>query len=54
MSFLKDTFREFGFTFCLSEIFPMFFKSCVEVSVGFSYIKFVAVVACQFINPNSN
>ena len=26
----------------------MFFKSCVEVSVGSSYIKFVAVGACQF------
>ena len=27
-------------------VFPMFFKSCVEVSVGSSYIKFVAVGAC--------
>ena len=37
----KDMFREFGFAFCISEVFPMFFKSCVEVSVGSSYIKFV-------------
>ena len=43
-------FREFGFAFCVSEVFPMFFVYCVEVSVGSSYIKFVAVVACQFIN----
>ena len=43
MSFLKDMFREFGFTLCVSEVFPMFFKSCVEVSVGSSNIKFVAV-----------
>ena len=49
-SFLKDMFREFGFAFCVSEVFPMFFKSCVEVSV-YSYIKFVAVGACQFISP---
>ena len=35
----------------LSEVFLMFFESCVEVSVGSSYIKFVAVGACQFINP---
>ena len=42
-------FREFRFAFCISEVFPMFFKSCVEVSVGSSYIKFVAVGACQFI-----
>ena len=41
-------FREFGFAFCISEVFPMFFKSWVEVSVGSSYIKFVAVGACQF------
>ena len=34
MSFFKDMFREFGFAFCVSEIVPMFFKSCVEVSVG--------------------
>ena len=51
MSFVKDLFREFGFALCISEVFPMFFKSCVEVSVGSSYIKFVAVGACQFINP---
>ena len=51
MSFVKDMFREFGFAFCVSEIFSMFFESCVEVSVGSSYIKFVAVGACQFINP---
>ena len=38
MSFVKDMFREFGFAFCISEVFPMFFKSCVEVSVGSSYI----------------
>ena len=37
--FLKDVFREFGFVFCVSEIFSKFFKSCVEVSVGYSYIK---------------
>ena len=29
----------------------LFFKSCVEVSVISSYIIFVAVCACQFINP---
>ena len=34
-------FKEFGFAICVSEVFPMFFKSCVEVSVGYSYIKFV-------------
>ena len=28
----------------------MFSKSCVEVSVGSSYIKCVAVGACQFMN----
>ena len=49
MSFIKDMFRQFGFAFCISEVFPMFFKYCVEVSVGSSYIKFVAVKA----NPNS-
>ena len=32
-------FREFGFAFCVSEVFPMFFESCVEVSVGSSYIS---------------
>ena len=42
-------FREFVFAFCVSEVFPMFFESSVEVSVGSSYIKFVAVGACQFI-----
>ena len=31
LSFLKDMFREFGFAFCVSEIFPMFFKSCPNV-----------------------
>ena len=41
-------FREFGFAFCVSEVFLMFFESCVEVSVGSSNIKFVAVGACQF------
>ena len=51
MTFLKNMFREFGFAFCVSEVFPMFFKSCVEVSVGSSYIKFVAVGACQFKTP---
>ena len=30
MSFVKDMFREFGFAFCISEVFPMFFKSCVS------------------------
>jgi len=44
--FVKDIFREFGFAFCVSEVFPMFFKS----SVGSSYIKFVAFGACEFIN----
>jgi len=44
MSFVKDMFREFGIAFCISEILLMFFKSCVEVSVGSSYIKFVAVL----------
>ena len=43
-------FRESGFAFCISKIFPMSFKSCVEVSVGSSYIKFVTIGACQFIN----
>ena len=51
MSFVKDMFREFGFAFCVSEVFPMFFESCVEVSVGYSNIKCVAVGSCQFINP---
>jgi hypothetical protein len=51
MSFFKDMFREFGFDFCVSVIFPMFFKSCVEVPDGSSYIKFVAVGACHIINP---
>ena len=46
-------FREFGFAFYLSEVFPMFFESCVEVSVGSSYIKFIAVGACQFIKAAS-
>ena len=50
MSLFKDMFREFGFAFCVYEVFPMFFESCVEVSVGSSYIKFVAVGACQFIS----
>ena len=45
MSFVKDMFREFGFAFCVSEVFPMSFESCVEVSVGSSYIKFVAIGA---------
>jgi len=35
---------------CVPEIFPGFMKCSVEVSVGSSYIKFVAVGACQFIN----
>ena len=43
---IMDMFREFGFAFCVSEVFPMFFDSCVEVSVGSSYIKFVAVGTC--------
>ena len=47
MTFLKNMFREFGFPFCLSEVFPMFFKSCDEISVSSSYIKFVAVGACH-------
>ena len=38
MTFLKDMFRESEFAFCVSEIFHMFFKSCVEVSVGSFYI----------------
>ena len=37
----------------MSEIFPVFFKSCIKVSIGSSYIKFVAVDAYQFINPLS-
>ena len=36
MSFVKDMFREFGFAFCVSEDFPMFFESCLVVSVGSS------------------
>ena len=40
MSFVKDMFRKFGFAFCVSEIFPIFFESCVEFSVGSSYTKF--------------
>ena len=51
MSFVKDMFREFEFAFCVSEVFPMFFESCVEDSVGSSYIKFVSSGACHFINP---
>ena len=51
MSFFKDMFRELGFAFCVPEMFPVFFKSCVKVSVGSSYIKFVAVGACLLINP---
>ena len=43
MSFVKDMLREFGFVFCISKVLPMFFESCVEVSVGSSYIKYVAV-----------
>ena len=39
MSFVKDMFRDFRFAFCVSEVFPMFFESCVEVSIGSSYIK---------------
>ena len=30
MSIVKDMFREFGFAFCVSEIFPMFFEFSVE------------------------
>ena len=44
MSFVKDMFREFGFVFCVSEIFPLFFKSCIKVSIGSSYIKCVALM----------
>ena len=52
ISFLKDMFREFGFTFCVSEIFPMLSKFYVEVVVvRSSYIKFAAVGSCQFIKP---
>ena len=47
-------FREFGFVFCVSEVFSMFFESCVEVSVGSSYIKFVAVSTCQFAPTATN
>ena len=49
LSFHRDMFGEFGFAFSVFEVFPMFFKSCVEVSVGSSYIEFVAVDACPFI-----
>ena len=50
MSFVKDMLREFRFAFCVSEVFPMFFESCVEVSVGSSYIKIVVglPVTCPF------
>ena len=51
MSFVKDMFRELGFALCVYKPFPMFFKSCIEVSVGSFYVKFVAVAACQFTNP---
>jgi hypothetical protein len=51
MSFVKGMFGEFGYAFCISEVFPMFFESCVEVSICSSYIKFVAVGAFHFINP---
>ena len=44
-------FKEFGFAFCVSDVFPVFFESCVEVSVDSSFITFVAVGECQFINP---
>ena len=44
-------FGEFGFAFCVSEVFPIFFEYCVEVSVGSSYIKSVAVGACQLKKP---
>ena len=47
MSFVKDMLREFGFAFCISEILPMFFKSYVAVSVGSSYVKFVAETSTQ-------
>ena len=49
MSFITKMLRELGMAFCISEVFPILFKSCVEVSVGSSYITFVAVGVCQFI-----
>jgi hypothetical protein len=36
MFLVKDMFREFGFAYCVFEIFPMFFKFSIEVSVGSS------------------
>ena len=33
MSFVKDIIGEFGIAFCVCEVFPMFFKSCVKVSI---------------------
>ena len=35
MSFPKDMFREFGLALCVSEIFPVFFKSYIEVKYVF-------------------
>ena len=46
MSFPKDMVREFVLAFCVFEIFPVFFESCVKVPVCPSYIKFVAAGAC--------
>ena len=51
MSFINDMFREYGFAFCVSEVLSMFFKSCIGSFCCSSYIKFVAIGACQFINP---
>ena len=48
MSLTKDMFREFGFAFCISEVFPMFFKSCVEVSVVFHFMSFVKDMFREF------
>ena len=47
MTFPYDAVRVFRFIFCVYNIFPMFSKSCVKVSVCSSYIKFVLAGACH-------
>ena len=54
MSFVKDMFREFGFAFCISELFPMFFKSCVEISVGSSYRKINTLEEIEILKAASS
>ena len=47
MTFPYHAVRELRFTFCVHNIFPVFSKSCVKVSVCSSYIKFVVAGACH-------